>query len=99
MQIPFGMCFQKGICIIHTIQVLHVSYMLSVVYRATYYVKQLVCNSLLSLLVVLKIQFPEQLVSIVCSCLHSHHAGSVLRCVTVKESCVKHQVRKFRNQF
>lgn len=62
-------------------------------------IKQFIGDSLLTTLVILKIKYTQNLISIVSSRLHSHHARSMLTCQTIKKSCVDHKMKILRNEF
>ena len=49
----------------------------SIIDGSTDNIKQLTCNSLLTTLVVLQVQFTQQLISIIGSCLHGNHTSSM----------------------
>ena len=70
-----------------------------VVNRTSNNVKQLACNSLLTTLVVLQIQFTQEFVSIVGSRLHCNHTCGMLGSDGVEQCGVEHQMGEFRYEF
>ena len=61
-------------------------------------VEQFVCDGLLTTLVVLQIELAKEFVGIIRSCLHGHHASSMLRGHAVEKSRVEHQVGELRDE-
>ena len=52
-------------------------------------IKQFVGDSLLTSLVVLQVEFTQQLIGIIGGCLHGNHTGCVLRGIVVEQSRVE----------
>ena len=61
-------------------------------------IKQFVGDSLLTTLVVLQVEFSQELIGIIGGCLHGNHTGCVLRGIVVEQSRVEQQVGILRKK-
>ena len=69
-----------------------------VVNRTAHDIKQLAGDGLLPALVVLQVEFTENLIGIISSRLHCHHTGCMFRGDGVEQSGIEHKMGKLRNK-